>query len=104
MRTALDFARWLQGIDVQIIGEDVDIKDLYERWNGDRRCNHDPAALTSVEILQCECGAVVHELDPECRHCGEVIEQDPDSGEWLHVRSGETPCDSWESNAEPADA
>jgi hypothetical protein len=43
--------------------------------------------------------------DIETTHCGnchEAITQDPDSGEWVHVRSDEMACASWESNAEPA--
>jgi hypothetical protein len=109
MRTALDFARWLQSLDVQVIGEDVNIKDLYERWNGDRRCNHDAVALTSVEILQCECGAVVTPPEwQQCRHCGEDIESDPDNG-WIHSEDGVVGCGLADASdrelyAEPADA
>ena len=42
------------------------------------------------------------ELDrAECRHCGECITQDSDSGEWLHVDTDGPVCDGFESVAEP---
>jgi hypothetical protein len=89
-KTPLDFARWLQSIEMQMIGEDVDLDHLYEQWNGDQRCNHDPAALTMVEIYRCECGAVLFPATT-CSHCGEEIEPNLDN-DWVHTESGFAGC------------
>lgn len=42
---ALAFARWLQSINVGIIGEDVKLGKLYEQWSGGARKAAEPAPL-----------------------------------------------------------
>lgn len=37
----------------------------------------------------------------KCRHCGEEITQDPDSGEYLHTDIDGPVCAGFESVAEP---